>query len=87
MEFSFDEVGDCNFTINKFHQRFFPVNFDTSFHEISPVFIPIHPVISVVPTCFCEIVFAKNVGCFLEKRRWWSPVLIKLQDNISKTGL
>ena len=28
MEFSFIEVGDCNFTIKEFHQRYFPVNFD-----------------------------------------------------------
>ena len=38
MEFSFNKVGDCNFTIKEFHQRFFPVNFDISFHEILPVF-------------------------------------------------
>ena len=38
MEFSFNEVGDCNFTIKEFHQRFFPVNFDISFYEILPAF-------------------------------------------------
>ena len=38
MEFSFNEVGDCNFTIKEFHQRFFPVNFGTSFYEILPAF-------------------------------------------------
>ena len=31
MEFSFNKVGDCNFTIKEFHQRFFLVNFDISF--------------------------------------------------------
>ena len=34
MEFSVDEIGDCNFTIEEFHQTFFPVNFDISFIEI-----------------------------------------------------
>ena len=34
MEFSFDEVEDCNFTNKEFHQRFFSVNFDVSFYEI-----------------------------------------------------
>ena len=38
MEFSFIEVGDRNFTIKKFHQRFFPVDFDRSIYEILPVF-------------------------------------------------
>ena len=37
MEFSFNKVGDCNFTIKEFHKRFFPVNFDISFYEILPV--------------------------------------------------
>ena len=38
MEFSFNEVGDCNFIIKEVHRRFFPVNFDISFYEILPVF-------------------------------------------------
>ena len=38
MEFSSIEVGDCNFTMKEFHQRFFPVNFDIGFYEILPVF-------------------------------------------------
>ena len=37
MEFSFNKVGDCNFTIKEFHQRFLPVNFDISLYEILPV--------------------------------------------------
>ena len=28
MELSFIEVGDCNFKIKEFHQKFFPVSFD-----------------------------------------------------------
>ena len=38
MEFSFIEVGDCNFTSKEFHQRLFPVNFDITLYEILPVF-------------------------------------------------
>ena len=38
MEFSFNEVGDRNFTIKEFHHRFFPLNFDISLYEILPVF-------------------------------------------------
>ena len=38
MEYSFNEVGNCNFTIKEFYQRFFSVNFDISFYEILPVF-------------------------------------------------
>ena len=38
MEFSFNEVGDCNFTIKELHERFFAVNFEISFYEILPVF-------------------------------------------------
>ena len=34
MEFSFDEVGDCNFAIKEIHKRFISVNFDVSFYEI-----------------------------------------------------
>ena len=30
---------------------------------------------------------AKKVGSFLGKSQWWNPVLIKLQNNVSKTGL
>ena len=37
MEFSFNKVGDCNFTIKEFHQRFFPVKFDINFYDILPV--------------------------------------------------
>ena len=38
MEFSFIEVGDCNFTMKELDQRFFPVNFDKGVYEIWPVF-------------------------------------------------
>ena len=42
MEFSFFffflEVEDCNFTIKKLHQRFFPLNFHTDFYKTLPVF-------------------------------------------------
>ena len=31
MEFSFTEVGDRNFSIKEFHEKFFPVKFDISF--------------------------------------------------------
>ena len=34
MEFSVDEIGDCNFIIKEFNQIFLPVNFDISFIEI-----------------------------------------------------
>ena len=37
--------------------------------------------------CFCEIVWPKKVGTFLLKCQRWSPVLTKLQDKVSKTGL
>ena len=38
MEFSFIEVGACNFTSKEFHQRLFPVNFDITLYEVLPVF-------------------------------------------------
>ena len=38
MEFSFIEVGDCNFASKQFHQGLFPVNFDITLYEILPVF-------------------------------------------------
>ena len=41
----------------------------------------------IVQRCFCEIVWPKKVGRFLGKCQRWSPVLIKLQDHVSKTGL
>ena len=34
---------------------------------------------------FCEIAWPKKVGTFLRKYQWWSPVLIKLQGNVSRT--
>ena len=42
--------------------------------------------ISVVPRCFGEIVWPKKVVSFPGKCQRRSPVLIKLQDNVSKTG-
>ena len=35
MEFSFIEVGDCDFTIKEFHQRLFPVNFDITLWDFT----------------------------------------------------
>ena len=40
-----------------------------------------------LPRCFCVIVWPKKVGSFLGKCQRWSPILIKLQDNVSKTEL
>ena len=37
MEFSFIEVGNCNFTSKEFHQRFFPVNFDISLSDFTSI--------------------------------------------------
>ena len=37
MEFSFIEVGDCNFTIKEFRQRFFPVNFVIDLRDFTSI--------------------------------------------------
>ena len=37
MEFSFIEVGDCNFTIKEFHQRYFQVNFDIGLRDFTSI--------------------------------------------------
>ena len=36
---------------------------------------------------FVKLFGQKKVGSFLGKCQQWSPVVIKLQDNVSKTGL
>ena len=38
MEFCFNEVGVCDFTIKELHHIFCPVDFDISFYEILTVF-------------------------------------------------
>ena len=45
-----------------------------------------HPFQSVVQRCFREIVWRQNWN-FARKMSVWIPVLIKLYDNVSKTGL